>query len=45
MASPAFYKRDSEQIARAVQAAHDLEETLALAYQRWEELEHLLAGR
>jgi len=45
MASPAFYQRDSEQIARAVQAAHDLEETLALAYQRWEELEHLLAGR
>lgn len=42
MASPAFYQRDSEQIARAVQQAHDLEETLAQAYLRWETLEKLL---
>jgi ATP-binding cassette subfamily F protein uup len=39
MASPAFYQRDSSEIAQAVQQLKDLEEALAAAYQRWEELE------
>jgi len=40
MASPAFYQRDSSGIAQAVQQLKDLEEELALAYKRWEELDH-----
>lgn len=40
MADPAFYQRDGSEIARAVQQMKELEEELAAAYQRWEELEH-----
>ena len=39
MADPAFYQRDSAEIAQAVQRLKDLEEALAAAYRRWEELE------
>ncbi|CAG0937061.1 ABC transporter ATP-binding protein uup [Thermoflexales bacterium] len=39
MAAPAFYQRDSSEIAQAVQQLKDLEEALAAAYRRWEELE------
>jgi len=39
MAEPAFYQRDSSEIAQAVQQLKDLEAALAAAYQRWEELE------
>jgi ABC transport system ATP-binding/permease protein len=39
MAAPAFYQRDSAEIAHAVQQLKDLEAELAAAYQRWEELE------
>ena len=39
MAAPAFYQRDSSEIAQAVQQLKDLEEALVAAYQRWEELE------
>jgi ATP-binding cassette subfamily F protein uup len=39
MAEPAFYQRDSSEIAQAVQQLKELEEALAAAYQRWEELE------
>jgi ATP-binding cassette subfamily F protein uup len=39
MAEPAFYQRDSAEIAQAVQQLKDLEEALASAYLRWEELE------
>ena len=40
MAEPAFYQRDSNEIALAVQRLKDLEAELAAAYKRWEELEH-----
>ncbi|HSQ40100.1 MAG TPA: ATP-binding cassette domain-containing protein, partial [Anaerolineales bacterium] len=40
MADPAFYQRDSSEIAQAVQQLKDLESDLAAAYKRWEELEH-----
>ena len=39
MSATAFYQRDSSEIAQAVQQLKDLEEALAAAYQRWEELE------
>jgi ABC transport system ATP-binding/permease protein len=39
MAVPAFYQRDSAEIAQAVQQLKNLEAELAAAYQRWEELE------
>jgi ABC transport system ATP-binding/permease protein len=39
MAAPAFYQRDSAEIAQDVQQLKDLEEALTAAYQRWEELE------
>jgi ATP-binding cassette subfamily F protein uup len=39
MSAPAFYQRDSSEIAQAVQQLKELEEALAAAYQRWEELE------
>ena len=39
MSATAVYQRDSSEIAQAVQQLKDLEETLAAAYQRWEELE------
>jgi ATP-binding cassette subfamily F protein uup len=41
MADPAFYQRDSAEIARTVSRLKELEEELAQAYQRWEELESL----
>jgi ATP-binding cassette subfamily F protein uup len=41
MAEPAFYQRDSAEIAQAVQQLRDLESELAAAYKRWEELERL----
>jgi ATP-binding cassette subfamily F protein uup len=40
MAEPAFYQRESAEIARSVQQLKDLEAELAAAYQRWEALEH-----
>ena len=39
MADPAFYQRDSEEIAQAAHRLKQLEAELAQAYQRWEELE------
>ena len=41
MADPAFYQRDSAEITRTVGRLKELDEELAQAYQRWEELEHL----
>jgi ABC transport system ATP-binding/permease protein len=39
MAEPAFYQRDSAEIAQTVQQLKELEAELAAAYKRWEELE------
>jgi ATP-binding cassette subfamily F protein uup len=39
MADPAFYQRDSAEIVRAAARVQELEQELAQAYQRWEELE------
>jgi ATP-binding cassette subfamily F protein uup len=39
MAGPAFYQRDSAEIAHMVSRLKELEEELAQAYRRWEELE------
>ena len=39
MADPAFYQRDSAEIAQAVSRVHELEEELLAAFARWEELE------
>jgi ATP-binding cassette subfamily F protein uup len=39
MADPVFYQRDSAEIAQAANRLKEIEEELALAYQRWEELE------
>jgi ATP-binding cassette subfamily F protein uup len=41
MADPAFYQRESAEITRDVDRLKALEEELAQAYQRWEELEGL----
>ncbi|MCJ7533198.1 MAG: hypothetical protein MUO64_19525 [Anaerolineales bacterium] len=41
MATPAFYQRDSAEIAQTAKRLKQLEEQLAQAYQRWEELEQL----
>jgi ATP-binding cassette subfamily F protein uup len=41
MSDPAFYQRDSSEIAATVSHLKELEEELAQAYQRWEELENL----
>lgn len=41
MADAAFYQQDSAEITRAVERLKALEEELAQAYQRWEELESL----
>jgi ATP-binding cassette subfamily F protein uup len=40
MAAPAFYQRDSTEIAQAANHMDELHEALTQAYQRWEELEH-----
>ncbi|MBE3039066.1 MAG: ABC transporter ATP-binding protein, partial [Chloroflexi bacterium] len=39
MAAPAFYQRDSAEIALAANRLKQLEEELAQAFMRWEELE------
>src|SRR5271157_2765415 len=39
MADPSFYQQDSSEIARAANRLKELEEELAQAFQRWEELE------
>ncbi|HEX2979707.1 MAG TPA: ATP-binding cassette domain-containing protein [Anaerolineaceae bacterium] len=39
MADPAFYQGDSQDMAQVVERLKQLEEELAQAYQRWEELE------
>jgi ATP-binding cassette subfamily F protein uup len=39
MADPAFYQQDSAEISRAANRLKELEEELAQAYLRWEELE------
>jgi ATP-binding cassette subfamily F protein uup len=39
MADPVFYQRDNAEIAQAANRLKELEEELAQAYQRWEELE------
>jgi ATP-binding cassette subfamily F protein uup len=39
MAGPAFYQQDSAEITRSVERLKALEEALAEAYRRWEELE------
>jgi ATP-binding cassette subfamily F protein uup len=41
MADPTFYQRDSAEIARDAARLNELDEELAHAYQRWEELEKL----
>jgi ATP-binding cassette subfamily F protein uup len=41
MAALAFYQRDSAEIAQTAKRIKQLEEQLAQAYQRWEELEQL----
>ncbi len=43
MADPAFYQRDSAEIARDANRHKELEDELARAYQRWEELEQILS--
>jgi ATP-binding cassette subfamily F protein uup len=42
MSSPAFYQRDPAEITRAANHQKELEDELARAYQRWEELEEIL---
>jgi ATP-binding cassette subfamily F protein uup len=42
MADPSFYQQDSEQIAAAANRLKELEDRLAQAYRRWEELEQKL---
>lgn len=42
MASQSFYQQDSSEITRMVNLLKSLEEELVRAYQRWEDLEHLL---
>ena len=42
MAGPAFYQQDSAEIAQAAARLKELEDELATAYQRWEELEQIL---
>ena len=39
MADPAFYQRDSAEISRDAARLKELEDELAMAYARWEELE------
>ncbi len=39
MADPVFYQRDSAEIAQAANRLKEIEEELAQAYERWEELE------
>jgi ATP-binding cassette subfamily F protein uup len=41
MALPAFYQQDSAEIAREVDRLKELQDELAQAYHRWEELENL----
>jgi ATP-binding cassette subfamily F protein uup len=41
MATPTFYQRDTAEIMRVVAQLKDLQDELAAAYQRWEELEKL----
>ena len=42
MAGPAFYQQDSAEIAQAAARLKELEDELATAYQRWEDLEQIL---
>jgi ABC transport system ATP-binding/permease protein len=41
MATPAFYQRDSPEIARVVNQLKKMQDELAQAYHRWEELENI----
>jgi ATP-binding cassette subfamily F protein uup len=41
MAQPEFYKQPSSEIASEQARLKELEQRLAAAYRRWEELEHL----
>jgi len=41
MATPAFYQRDSAEITRVVNQLKEMQDELAQAYHRWEELEKL----
>ncbi len=41
LADPAFYQRDNTEISRTVNRLKELEEDLAQAYRRWEELEQI----
>jgi ATP-binding cassette subfamily F protein uup len=41
MAEPTFYQRDSAEIARDAARLKELEDELARAFRRWEELEGL----
>jgi ATP-binding cassette subfamily F protein uup len=41
MATPSFYQQDSAEITRAVDKLKELQDELAQAYERWEELEGL----
>jgi ATP-binding cassette subfamily F protein uup len=44
MSATGFYQQDAAEISRAAERLHRLEEELAAAYQRWEELEQLFPG-
>jgi division protein CdvB (Snf7/Vps24/ESCRT-III family) len=41
MASPSFYQQDSAEIARVANQLNAMQDELAQAYHRWEELEKL----
>jgi len=41
LGDPTFYQRDNTEISNAVSRLKELEEELARAYQRWEELEQI----
>ena len=41
LADPAFYQRDNAEISQAVNRLKEIEDELAQAYQRWEELEQI----
>ena len=39
MADPAFYRREGDEIVRAKVRLEEMERDLAVAFERWEELE------
>lgn len=41
IADPKFYQQDADEITKVMNQVKEIEQTLTLAYQRWEELENL----